>query len=637
MATYDEMRVAGEAAWQAVTQPQRPLFIVSINTSSIAAGARKTFAALQALGATHGFDVMQTGDAGFAFAEPTVKVVRPGAPTVLYGNITEEKADAFASAALRGIVAEHAIGIVDGPAAEGVPALDDLDWMKIQVRWIMDNCGIIDPDSIDHYIGRGGYGTFMRCAQMDRDELISVVTGSTLKGHSGSFFSTGTKWKFLKDAKAEPKYLVCNADEGDPGAWVNRVLMESDPHLILEGMLIASYASGATYGWIYLRDEYPLANERMNRAIDECRKRGILGPNALGTGVNFDCEVVRGAGAYVCGDETGLISSINDGRGMPRIKPPFPAQQGVLEKPTNVNNVETYATAATLLRIGAEKYSSVGTEANRGTKLFTVSGAIDKTGCVEVPFGTTVNELLDAIGGITGGGDFKALQQGGPLSGLLPGHVAGPLPLEPEPFRPLGAGMGGGGLIFVDQTACVVDMNVMFSWFLEDESCGRCTTCRGGNQRMHEIFKRTSRGEAEESDIPRLQSLGDSMQYSNCFHGSLSPVIMRNTLTHFRDEYDAHAVENRCPAQVCPDLIEYVVANQSSAVEEAAAICPTDAIVQVNGKWKVDDAKCIRCHACKDVAPDDIDIVDKFRDTLPLRVVTQANVAPQQVRLQARP
>jgi NADH-quinone oxidoreductase subunit F len=635
--TYDEMRAAAATAWAAVEKPPRPLFIVTMSTSSIASGARQTLEALRALGETHGFDVMQTGDAGLSWAEPSVRVVRPDGPQVLYGNITAGNAEAFATAALRGIAKEHAIGIVDGPSTDGVPALADLDWMKIQVRWIMQNCGVIDPDSIDHYIARGGYETFLQSAQMDRDELIGVVTGSTLKGHSGSFFSTGTKWKFLKDAKAEPKYLVCNADEGDPGAWVNRVLMESDPHLVLEGMLIAAYASGATYGWIYLRDEYPLANERMNRAIDECRARGIIGPDALGTGVNFDCEVVRGAGAYVCGDETGLISSVNDERGMPRIKPPFPAQQGVLAKPTNVNNVETYAAAATLLRVGAETYSTVGTENNRGTKLFTVSGAVDKIGCLEVPFGTTVNALLASIGGISGGRHFKALQQGGPLSGLLPGHVAGPLPLEPEPFRPLGAGMGGGGLIFVDETACTVDMNVMFSWFLEDESCGRCTTCRGGNQRMHEIFKRTSRGEAEESDLSRLESLGDSFQYSNCFHGSLSPVIMRNTLTHFRDEYDAHALENRCPAKVCPDLIRYVVVNQTQAVADAAPICPTNAIVQEQGRWVIDDAKCIRCNACKDVASDDIVIEDRFQDALPLRPVSRANVAPAQVPFQARP
>jgi len=637
MARYDELRAAADAAWQPVAEPRRPLFMVSINTSSISSGARATLDALRALGETHGFDVMQTGDTGLAFAEPVVRVVRPDGPAVLYGNVTAGKAEAFAALAARGIAKDHAIAIVDGPATDGVPAIGDLDWFKIQTRWIMRNCGEIDPDSIDHYIARDGYKTFVDCAQMDRDELISVVTGSTLRGHSGSFFSTGTKWKFLKDATAEPKFLVCNADEGDPGAWVNRVLMESDPHLILEGMLIAAYASGATYGWIYIRDEYPLAVERMTRAIEQCRERGILGEDALGTGVRYECEVVRGAGAYVCGDETGLISSINDSRGMPRIKPPFPAQQGVLEKPTNVNNVETYAAAATLLRIGADTYSTVGTEANRGTKLFTVSGATARTGCVEVPFGTTVNELLAAVGGIRNGRPFKALQQGGPLSGLLPGSVAGPLPLEPEPFRPLGAGMGGGGLVFLDDTSCVIDLNVMTAWFLEDESCGRCTTCRGANQRMLEIWKRTARGEAYERDLALLESLAQSMQYSNCFHGSLSPTIMRNTIAHFRDEYDAHAIEHRCPTKVCPELIVFRVVEQAPAVEQAADICPTDAIVREDGQWQVDDAKCIRCRACKDVAPDAISIQDRFAGEAPSPAVRRAAVAPLQVPIMERP
>jgi NADH-quinone oxidoreductase subunit F len=396
-------------------------------------------------------------------------------------------------------------------------------------------------------------------------------------------------------------------------------------------MLMAAYASGAAHGFIYIRDEYPLAVERMNRAIDQCRERGIFAGDAFGTGVKFNAEVIRGAGAYVCGDETGLIASVNDGRGMPTIKPPFPAQSGVLGQPTNVNNVETYAAAATLLRIGAETFSTVGTEPNRGTKMVTVSGACAKSGCMEVPFGTTMGQLLEAAGGIADGRAFKALQPGGPLSGLLPASVSQDLALEPETFRPLGAGAGGGGYVFIDDTACVVDLNVLFSWFLEDESCGRCTTCRGGNQRMLEIFRRTSRGEAEDNDIERLQLLDASMQYSNCLHGGLSPTIMRNTLRFFRDEYDAHALEHRCPAKVCAGLIRYRVANQSDAVAQAADICPTRAIVQEDGAWRIDDAKCIRCNACKEHAAPDIVIEDKFTDTIPLQAVNRANVAPPQI------
>jgi hypothetical protein len=273
---------------------------------------------------------------------------------------------------------------------------------------------------------------------------------------------------------------------------------------------------------------------------------------------------------------------------------------------------------------------------NRGTKMFTVSGAVEKTGCLEVPFGMTVGELLAMAGGIANGRPFKAMQQGGPLSGLLPGEMAAGMALEPEPFRAIGTGMGGGGIVFLDDTACVVDLNVMTAWFLEDESCGRCTTCRGGNQRMLEIFKRTARGEGEANDVERLQGLEKSFQWSNCFHGTLSPVIMRNTLQYFRDEYDAHASGHRCPARVCPDLIRYRVTSQSDAVAQAAGICPTDAIID-DGGWRIDDAKCIRCNACKEIAPSDIAVEDRYGDVIPLRIVEPANVAPPQVPAQARP
>jgi len=626
--TYDDLRAAADRAWQPIAEPARPLFVVSINTSSLASHADDTLATLRRLSASGApFDVMRTGDTGFAWAEPVVRVDKPGGPSVLYGHVTPDKAEAFANAALAGVAKDHAIGVVAGAATDGVPALDSLDWMKLQTRWVMHNCGVIDPEDIDHYIARGGYSHFLNATKMSPEELINVVKGSTLRGHSGSFFSTGTKWDFLRTAAARPRYLVCNADEGDPGAWVNRVVLESDPHMVLEGLLLAAHASGATWGWIYIRDEYPLAVQRMTMAIEQARERGILGENALGTGVQFDAEVVRGAGSYVCGDETGLISSVNDERGMPRIKPPFPAQSGVLGKPTNVNNVETYACALTLMRLGAEQYSTVGTEANRGTKLFTVSGAVARTGCLEVPFGTKVQDLLEAAGGIAGGRAFKAIQQGGPLSGLLPASIAAGLPLEPEPFRPLGAGMGGGGIVFLDDAACVVDLNVMTSSFLEDESCARCTTCRIGNQRMLEILRRAAGGQGDAGDPDLIKSLAFSLQNSNCFHGQLSPVIINNTLQHFRDEYDEHALRHRCPAKVCPDLIRYRVASQRNAVADAAKICPTEAIVQTEGQWTIDDARCIRCDACRDVANGDIIVEDRYPDTIPLRIPTPASVA----------
>lgn len=626
MSAYDDLRQAAEASWKRIAEPERPLFAVSINTSSIASGAIATFDALTALGQSLGFDVMRTGDTGFAWAEPVVQVVKPGGQRILYGNVSADSAESFARAAVAGVAQDFAVGVVSGDAISGVPMLADLPWMRLQVRMMMENCGVVDPEDIDHYIATGGYAQFEQARTKTADELIEIIKGSTLRGRSGSFFSTGTKWSFLQTAKAEPKYLVCNADEGDPGAWVNRVVLESDPHRLLEGMLIGAYCTGATHGWIYIRDEYPLAVERVRKAIAQAREKGILGDNALGSGIAFDAEVVRGAGSYVCGDETGLIASVNDTRGMPKIKPPFPAQSGVLDKPTNVNNVETYTAVTTLLRRGADAYSEVGTETNRGTKMFTVSGDVEKTGCLEVPFGTKVRDLLDAAGGVPGGRALKALQQGGPLSGILPAEIALDLPLEPEPFRPLGAGMGGGGLVFVDERSCVIDLNLMFAHFLEDESCGRCTTCRQGNQRMVEVFNRVARGEAQPTDPQHLESLAASFQYSNCFHGTLSPTVMNNTMRFFRAEYDIHAAEHRCPAKVCPSLIRYVVANQTEAVARAADACPTRAIVQEHGSWAIDDAKCIRCDACREVAPKDITVEDRYTDAIPLRQIDVVEV-----------
>jgi len=626
MSAYDDLRTAAAASWKRVAEPDRPLFAVSLNTSSIASGAAEVFDALQSLGESLGFDVMRTGDTGIAWAEPVVQVVKPGGERILYGHVTAARADEFARAAVAGVAKDFAVGVVTGVPVTGVPMLAELPWMRLQVRMLMENCGVVDPEDIDHYIGSGGYAQFAAIPEKTADEWIELIKGSTLRGRSGSFFSTGTKWSFLQGAKAEPKYLVCNADEGDPGAWVNRVILESDPHRLLEGLLIGAYCTGATHGWIYIRDEYPLAVERVRTAIEQARAKGILGDNALGTGVRFDAEVVRGAGSYVCGDETGLIASVNDTRGMPKIKPPFPAQSGVLDKPTNVNNVETYTAVTTLLRRGVDAYSEVGTETNRGTKMFTVSGDVEKTGCLEVPFGTLVRDVLDAAGGVRDGRALKALQQGGPLSGILPAEIALDLPLEPEPFRPLGAGMGGGGLVFVDERACVVDLNLMFAHFLEDESCGRCTTCRQGNQRMVEIFNRVTRGEAQPTDPQHLQSLSESFVYSNCFHGTLSPTIMNNTMRFFRPEYDVHAVEHRCPSKVCPSLIRYVVANQTEAVARAAEICPTKAIVREQGAWAIDDIKCIRCDACREVAPADITIEDRYTDAIPLRTIGAVEV-----------
>jgi NADH:ubiquinone oxidoreductase subunit F (NADH-binding) len=411
------------------------------------------------------------------------------------------------------------------------------------------------------------------------------------------------KWNFLAGApEGRDRYLVCNADEGDPGGWVNRVLLEGDPHLILEGMLIAAFATGAHYGYIYIRNEYPLAVERMRRAIADAEAAGILGPQVLGSDFACTFAVAQGAGAYVCGDETGLIASLQDGRGMPRIKPPFPANAGVLLQPSNVNNVETYANVPLILQHGPAWYRQYGTQADPGTKIFSFSGNIARAGFMELPFGTPLRAVLEACGGVVGG-ELKAIQPGGPLIGYLPASVLDRLTLERAPFSAQGAGLGGGGIVFVGPDNCSVDLNVLFAEFVEEESCGRCTTCHHGNQRMHEIFQRISDGRGRAEDRHALELVGETLQFSNCAHGQLSPTIMRNTLRHFQAEYDAHIAGN-CEALRCAGLTRFRVVDQSDPrLADAQTICPTEAIVGGPGERRVLDERCIRCGACTDLAP----------------------------------
>src|SRR3989454_10535541 len=366
--------------------------------------------------------------------------------------------------------------------------------MRGQVRRLMANCGVTDPESIDHYLARGGYEGLVGALRLKPVEVIDEVKKSGLWGRGGAAFSTGLKWEFLYNAKRKPKYLICNADEGDPGSFVNRNLMESDPQLLVEGMIIGGYATEADKGYIYIRDEYPLPVERMELAVAQARERGLVGEGILGSDFSFELEVVRGAGSYVCGDETGLLSSLEDRRGMPKIKPPYPAAAGVFAQPSNINNVESYANAPLILRHGAAWWGSPGTEKNKGTKMFSLSGQIKRVGIFEVPLGTPMSRvLMDMGGGVPEGRTLKAIQPGGPLSGILPASELD-IPLEPEPFRERGSLMGAGGLVMLDDTNCIVDLCIYFEWFAEDESCGRCTTCFAGTRRMVEILRRIANG-----------------------------------------------------------------------------------------------------------------------------------------------
>jgi NADH-quinone oxidoreductase subunit F len=614
MLSYEDQRAA-TAAWQALTNPRRPLVKVGIATCSRAAGADATLAAVRREVAARGaeVDVMVTGCNGLCYAEPLVEVHRPDGTAVLYQRVSEDRVPMLIDAvATGGVALELALAASGKAPVSRLPMLDSQPFWKGQVRRLMANCGVIDPENINHYVGSGGYEGLTRALKIGSEKVIEEVKHSRLWGRGGAAFSTGLKWEFLRNAKNHPKYVICNADEGDPGAFVNRNLMESDPHLVVEGVVIAGVATEADRAFIYIRDEYPLPVERMRKAVEQARERSLLGANILGSGINFEVEVVRGAGSYVCGDETGLLSSLEDRRGMPKIKPPYPAQAGAFALPSNINNVESYANAPLILRHGAEWWSSVGTEKNAGTKMFSLSGQVRRVGILEVPLGTPTSDVIEGMGGgVPEGRTLKAIQSGGPLSGVTPGSDVG-IPLEPEPYRERGTLMGGGGLVVLDDTNCIVDLCIYFEWFAEDESCGRCTTCFAGTRRMLEILRRISEGRGRKADLELMKLLGRIAQNANCFHGQGAPTVIMSTFRFFEEELLEHVERKRCPARRCPGLIRYEVLRQSDRLPLAEAICPTNAVVRENGAYRIDQQKCVKCDACREQAPYAIGVVDEF-------------------------
>jgi NADH-quinone oxidoreductase subunit F len=616
MPAYEEIRAKAEESWGRVAEPQRLLIKVGLTTCSRAAGAQQTLDVLRGELASRGLeaDVMVTGCWGLCYAEPIVEVARPGRPAVLYGRVTADKVPELIEQAVAGddIASELALAVLAEESLDGVSPLGSLEFFGLQVRRLMANCGVIDPEEVDHYIARGGYEGLAKALSMTDEQVISEVSESGLWGRGGAGFPTGRKWDFLRTAQNTPKYMICNADEGDPGSFVNRNLMESNPHLIIEGMIIGGHATGASRGIVYIREEYPLPAERMEKAIEQAHQRGLLGDDILGSGSAFDVEVVRGAGSYVCGEETGLISSVEDSRGMPKIRPPFPAQAGVFDKPSNVNNVESYASVPLILRDGAEWYASVGTEKNKGTKMFSLSGQVQRVGILEVPFGTLLSDVvMGAAGGPPEGRALKAVQPGGPLSGIVPASDVG-IGLEPDPFRERGMLMGSGGLVALDDSNCIVDLAIYFEWFAEDESCGRCTTCFAGTRRLLEILRRIAAGRGRGSDPEIMRLLADTMRYANCAHGQAAPTAMMSMFRFFEEELNEHLHNRRCPAKVCRDLVRYEVIHHSDELPQAEAICPTRAVVRDNGRYRIDQGKCVKCDACREQASYAIAVVDEF-------------------------
>ena len=615
MATYAEVRQQADTVWRSYAKPARPRIDVSVATASHAGGGYRTWLALQRQIAERrlAVDLGVVGDTGFSFLEPVCVVTKPDGSRVMYGPVREADVAEFVDKAVTGVLQRLAVGSLTGNV-QGVSPLSEHPFMRRQVRRLMARCGLTDPANIEHYIATGGYEGLRNALQMTDEEVIKQALDSGLWGRGGAAFPAGRKWDFLRGARNKPKYIICNADEGDPGAFVNRILLESDPGLVIEGMTIAAHAGGAEFGYLYIRDEYPIAVERCQAFVRQAREKGLLGKNIFGSGLNYDMEVVRGAGAYVCGEETGLLSSIDTGRGMPRIKPPFPANAGVFGLPSNVNNVETYANAPLIFQHGAAWFKEYGVAPDTGTKMFSFTGDIKRAGCVEVPFGTSMGELIrDNFGGTPDARPIKAIQSGGPLAGVLPGKFVD-LPLQPAPFREQGVLMGGGGIIVCDDTTSIIDLVQYFEWFAEDESCGRCTTCHGGTQRHVEILRRIGNGDGRLSDPELMQLINDSLRWSNCFHGQGAPAAVQSLLRHFRDELMTAIKDKRDPARQLPGLIRYeVIPGHETSVAKAAAICPVDAFEQdAQGRFAINPAVCFRCDACREVQPEAIRVVDAF-------------------------
>ena len=554
---------------------------------------------IAAQGLSEEVGVVKTGCFGLCALGPIMIVYPEG---TFYSMVQEDD--------IPEIVAEHLLkGRVvtrllyeETTKTDKITPLNETDFYKKQHRVALRNCGVINPEDIEEYIGTGGYEALgIVLTEKKPEDVIQILLDSGLRGRGGAGFPTGLKWKFAAANEADQKYVCCNADEGDPGAFMDRSILEGDPHAVLEAMAIAGYAIGASQGYIFVRAEYPIAVKRLEIAIAQAREYGLLGENIFESGFNFDIELRLGAGAFVCGEETALMTSIEGSRGEPRPRPPFPALKGLFQKPTILNNVETFANIPQIIVNGPEWFASMGTEKSKGTKVFALGGKINNTGLVEIPMGTTLREIVEEIGGgIPGGKKFKAAQTGGPSGGCIPAEHLD-VPIDYDNLIAIGSMMGSGGLIIMDEDTCMVDIAKFFLEFTVDESCGKCTPCRIGTRRMLEILEKITKGQAEMEDLDRLEELCNHLKTSSlCALGQTAPNPVLSTLRYFRDEYIAHIVDKKCPAGVCKDLLHYKIdPDKCKGCTLCARTCPADAIIgSVREVHMINPEKCVKCGAC---------------------------------------
>ncbi len=622
--TFADIQDQARQSWERFTHPHASRVLIGSATCGRAAGALDVLRSFQdrcaAEPTLRDLHIFEVGCLGMCFAEPLVEIQGPRGGRILYQGVSANMVDDLVRKHLvQGrFLQKHALCRMDDsaggdPTDDGLPLFSELPMIRHQLRVVVRNCGCIDPTNIDHYIARGGYSGLARALGTDQDAVIDEIKASGLRGRGGAGFPTGLKWSFARKASGDEKYVICNADEGDPGAFMDRSVLEGDPHAVLEGLLIAGYAIGAGHGYVYCRAEYPLAIERLQTAIVQMREKGFLGRDILGSSFGFDITIKKGAGAFVCGEETSLMQSIEGKRGMPRSRPPFPAVSGLFGKPTNINNVETLAAVSAIMERSGPWYASIGTEKSKGTKTFSLAGKITRTGLIEVPMGISLRTIIEDIGGgVLDGKAFKAVQTGGPSGGCVPAkHID--LPVDYEHLAQVGSIMGSGGMIVIDQESCMVDVAKYFLGFTENESCGKCVPCRMGTQHLLRILTGITEGSGRLEDLETIRRIGETMKKASlCGLGQTAPNPALTTLDSFMDEYLAHIQDHKCPAGVCRSLIRFSIAPElCTGCMACAKVCPVQAVTgQKKKPHRIDPEQCIRCGACRQACKFDAVIVE---------------------------